>query len=46
MGKLSDLLKAQVEELKRRDEELNREIGDCIKRCDKLLKELHSLNDA
>jgi prefoldin subunit 5 len=43
--KLHEILRAQVEELKRRDDELNREIQDCINRCDNLLNELQQLDE-
>jgi hypothetical protein len=44
MGKLSDLLKAQVEELKRQDEENMREMQAIINRCNSILEELASLD--
>ena len=45
MGKLSDLFTAQVEELKRQDEENMRETQAIINRCHSLLDELTLLND-
>jgi hypothetical protein len=45
MGKLSDLLKAQVEELKRQDEDNMREMQAIINRCNSLLDELTLLSD-
>ena len=45
MGIVSDLFKAQVEELKRQDEENMREMQAIIDRCNSLLDELTLLND-
>jgi hypothetical protein len=43
MGIVSDLFKAQVEELKRQDEENMREMQAIINRCNSILDELASL---
>jgi hypothetical protein len=40
MGVIANTLKLQLEELKRIDDELNREIEESIKRCHKLLENL------
>ena len=45
MGIIADMFKAQLEELKRQDDELNREIQDTLKRCDALLDKLSKLDD-
>lgn len=45
MGVIADMFKVQLEELKRRDDELNREIQDTLKRCDVLLDKLSKLDD-
>jgi hypothetical protein len=45
MGTIANLFKAQLEELKRRDDELNRDIQDTLKRCDVLLQKLSKLDD-
>jgi flagellar hook-associated protein FlgK len=42
--KLSDILRAHVEKLKRMDEELNREILESVDRCNNLVNELKELN--
>ena len=42
--KLSDILRAHVEKLKRIDEELNREILESVQRCNSLLDELKKLD--
>jgi flagellar hook-associated protein FlgK len=42
--KLSDILRAHVEKLKRIDEELNREILESVERCNVLLDELKQLD--
>jgi hypothetical protein len=44
MGVIFDMFKAQLEELKRRDDELNRDIQDTLKRCDVLLDKLSKLD--
>ena len=44
MGTIANLFKAQLEELKRRDDELNRDIQDTLKRCDILLDKLSKLD--
>jgi len=43
--KLSDILRAHVEKLKRMDEELNREILESVQRCNNLLDELKQLDE-
>jgi hypothetical protein len=43
--KLSDILRAHVEKLKRMDEELNREILESVQRCNNLLNELKQLDE-
>lgn len=45
MGTIANLFKAQLEELKRRDDELNRDIQDTLKRCDVLLDKLSKLDE-
>jgi flagellar hook-associated protein FlgK len=45
MGVIADMFKAQLEELQRQDEELNRDIQDTIKRCNILLQKLSKLDD-
>ena len=45
MGIVSDLFKAQVEELKRQDEENTREMLAIIDRCNIILKELSTLDN-
>jgi flagellar hook-associated protein FlgK len=45
MGVIANMLKAQLEELKRQDEELQRDIQDTIKRCNILLDNLTKLDD-
>jgi len=45
MGTIANLFKAQLEELKRRDDELNRDIQDTIKRCHILLDKLSKLDN-
>jgi len=45
MGAISDLFKAQLEELQRQDEELQRDIQDTIKRCNVLLDKLTKLDE-
>jgi flagellar hook-associated protein FlgK len=45
MGVISDLFKAQLEELQRQDEELQRDIQDTIKRCNVLLDKLTKLDE-
>lgn len=45
MGTIANLFKAQLEELKRRDDELNRDIQDTLKRCDVLLQKLTKLDN-
>jgi flagellar hook-associated protein FlgK len=45
MGTIANLFKAQLEELKRRDDELNRDIQDTIKRCNVLLQKLTKLDE-
>jgi hypothetical protein len=42
--KLSDILRAHVEKLKRMDEELNREILESVERCNSLINELKELD--
>ena len=43
--KLWEMFERDVEELQRRDDKLNREIEQSIKRCQKLLEELKQLSD-
>ena len=43
--KLWEMFERDVEELQRRDDELNREIEQSIKRCQKLLEKLRQLNE-
>jgi hypothetical protein len=43
--KLSEILRAHVEKLKRIDEELNREILESVERCNSLLDELKQLDE-
>ena len=43
--KLSEILRAHVEKLKRMDEELNREILESVERCNSLLDELKQLDE-
>lgn len=43
--KLSDILRAHVEKLRRIDEELNREILESVERCNNLLNELKQLDE-
>ena len=45
MGVIADMFKAQLEELKRQDDELNRDIQDTLKRCHILLDKLTKLDD-
>jgi len=45
MGVISDMFQAQLEELKRQDEELQRDIQDTIKRCNILLQKLSKLDE-
>ena len=45
MGVIADSFAAMLEEWKERDDELNRDIQDTIKRCDILLDKLTKLND-
>jgi hypothetical protein len=44
MGIVSDLFKAQVEELKRQDDENVREMQAIIDRCNSILQDLASLD--
>jgi flagellar hook-associated protein FlgK len=44
--KLSDILRAHVEKLKRMDDELNREILESVERCNNLLNELKNLTSS
>jgi len=44
MGIVSDLFQAQVEELKRQDEENTREMLAIIDRCNSILEDLASLD--
>ena len=43
--KLWEMFERDVEELQRRDDELNREIEQSIKRCQKLLEKLKQLDE-
>jgi prefoldin subunit 5 len=43
--KLWEMFERDVEELQRRDDELNREMEQSIKRCQKLLKKLKQLDE-
>ena len=43
--KLWEMFERDVEELQRRDDELNREMEQSIKRCQKLLEKLKQLNE-
>ena len=43
--KLWEMFERDVEELRRRDDELNREIEQSIKRCQKLLEKLKQLDE-
>jgi flagellar hook-associated protein FlgK len=43
--KLSDILRAHVEKLKRIDDEINREILESVERCNNLLNELKQLDE-
>jgi flagellar hook-associated protein FlgK len=45
MGVIADTFAAMLEELKQRDNELNRDIQDTIKRCNTLLDKLSKLDD-
>ena len=45
MGVIADTFAAMLEELKQRDDELNRDIQDTLKRCDVLLQKLSKLDD-
>jgi flagellar hook-associated protein FlgK len=45
MGVIADMFKAQLEELKRQDELLERDIQDTIKRCNILLDKLTKLDN-
>jgi hypothetical protein len=45
MGVISDMFEAQLKELQRQDEELNRDIQDTLKRCDVLLEKLSKLDE-
>jgi prefoldin subunit 5 len=42
---LWEMFERDVEELQRRDDELNREMEQSIKRCQKLLEKLKQLNE-
>ena len=43
--KLWEMFERDVEELQRRDDELNREMEQSIKRCQKLLEKLKQFNE-
>jgi prefoldin subunit 5 len=43
--KLWEMFERDVEELQRRDDELNREMEQSLKRCQKLLEKLKQLNE-
>jgi hypothetical protein len=45
MGVIADTFAAMLDELKQRDDELNRDIQDTLKRCDILLNKLTKLDD-
>ena len=45
MGVIADTFAAMLEELKQRDDELNRDIQDTLKRCDVLLQKLTKLDN-
>jgi hypothetical protein len=45
MGVIADTFAAMLEELKQRDDELNRDIQDTLKRCDVLLDKLTKLDN-
>ena len=45
MGVIADTFAAMLEELKQRDDELNRDIQDTLKRCNVLLDKLSKLDD-
>ena len=45
MGVIADMFEAQLKELQRQDDELQRDIQDTIKRCHVLLEKLTKLDD-
>lgn len=45
MGVIADSFAAMLEEWKERDDELNRDIQDTIKRCNVLLEKLNKLDE-